>query len=235
MAVDFQRSRLLVRAPYTAHMAQRTRKRAVWKVAVVALLAVIAIALSVLALVRNSGGDSPAPQIYAVGDSITEADSPNFVGGQYGAGSWVSHLDPRIRVVGGWARGGATTDDMVRNVTAAPNANTLVMLAGSNDLANRVPFDTTRANLERIAETVGTDRVVLSAIPPRDADPAGAVRFNEQLKALAQERGWEFIDPTAGIRDNNRYAPGMSNDGIHPTPRAAEILGRDLGAEILAR
>lgn len=217
------------------------RGRAPWTLIAVGVLAVLAITLSALAIVRASGGfDGPPPlqeaqrSLYAVGDSITEADSPDFEAGQFGAGSWVAHLDERIAVVGGWARGGATTYDMAQNVSPAPTAGTLVILAGSNDLATSIPFETTRANLDRIVATVGANRVILSAIPPRDEDPLGVVRFNQQLQALAQERGWRFVDPMRGIRAGDSYAAGMTSDGIHPTQQAAELLGRNLSAQILA-
>ena len=218
-------------------MAQgRKKRRAPWKLILVGVLAVVAVSLSALALARTSGGgtaSTAAPAVYAVGDSITEGNSPDFAHGNYGDGSWVSHLDPRINVVGGWARGGATTNDMARNVSAAPAANTLIMLAGSNDVANQLPFPMTKANLERIATVVGADRVIVSAIPPRDLDPRSASEFNRELQALADANGWQFIDPTGNIRNGDVYAPGMTSDGIHPTPRAAELLGRNISAAVL--
>ncbi|HHV22383.1 MAG TPA: hypothetical protein GXZ30_12760 [Propionibacterium sp.] len=209
-------------------------KRARWKIWLAISLVVVAGVLSVLALQKSSGAFSKPPtQIYAVGDSITEGDSANFLEGEYGARSWVNYVDPQIVVTGGWARGGATTDDMAENVVPAPEANTLVLLAGSNDLATDVPFETTRANLERIVATVGVDEVVLSAIPPRDMDPQGVVQFNQQLKGVAQANDWRFVDPLDGVREGDRYARGMTEDGIHPTPAGAERLGQNLSKALL--
>lgn len=207
------------------------------KTAVLVTLIVLALTLSMVACQRTPAerpaADRPAPAIYAVGDSITEANSPDFVGGQYGSGSWVSHLAPGITVVGGWARGGATTADMAANVVEAPEATVLVLLAGSNDIAATVPFEETTANLETIADKVGADTVLVSAVPPRDIDPASVTRFNEQLEGLAADKGWEFTDPMTGIREGDRYAPEMTSDGIHPTEAAATLLGENLSEALL--
>lgn len=207
------------------------------KTAVLVTLIVLAVTLSMVACQRTPGDrpapERPAPAIYAVGDSITESNSPDFVAGQYGSGSWVSHLASEISVVGGWARGGATTADMAANVVEAPEATVLVLLAGSNDIAANVPFEETAANLETIAEKVGADTVLVSSVPPRDMDPASVTRFNEQLADLAASEGWEFTDPMTGIRDGDRYASGMTSDGIHPTEAAATLLGQNLSEALL--
>lgn len=196
-----------------------------------AALILLAVSLTVFALQRGKGRTEPV--IYAVGDSITEANSPNFVAGQYGSGSWVSHLAPEVKVVGGWARGGATTADMAAHVTQAPEAQVLVVLAGSNDIAANMPFEQTKANLESIVGKVGAQTVLVSAVPPRDHDPASVTRFNEQLSQLADSEGWKFTDPMTGIRDGDHYVPGMTKDGIHPTEPAANILGANLSGAIL--
>ena len=202
------------------------------KTAVMVALILLAVTLT-LGACQRTPSVRPAPAIYAVGDSITEANSPDFVAGQYGSGSWVSHLAPEIRVVGGWARGGASTADMAAHVVEAPEATVLVLLAGSNDIAANVPFEQTTANLESITGKVGAETVLVSAVPPRDMDPASVTRFNEQLKELAASKGWKFTDPMTGIRDGERYAPQMTSDGIHPTESAATLLGANLSEALL--
>lgn len=203
------------------------------KTAVSVTLVVLAIIWSMAGCQRTTAEQPPAPSIYAVGDSITEANSPDFPAGRYGSGSWVSHLAPEITVVGGWARGGASTADMVANVQEAPEGSVLVLLAGSNDIAASLPFEETAANLEAIVDKVAVEDVLVSAVPPRDMDPASVTRFNEELEDLAESQGWEFTDPTSGIRNGDRYAPGMTSDGIHPTEAAAAVLGENLSEALL--
>lgn len=202
------------------------------RTAVLVALIVLAVTL-LMGACQRTPTERPAPAVYAVGDSITEANSPDFVAGKYGSGSWVSHLAPEIRVVGGWARGGASTADMAAHVVAAPEATVLVVLAGSNDIAANVPFEQTKANLESIVAKVGAKTVLVSAVPPRDMDPASVTRFNDQLKELAASEGWKFTDPMTGIRDGDRYGPQMTSDGIHPTESAATLLGANLSESIL--
>ncbi|MGX9900063.1 SGNH/GDSL hydrolase family protein [Arthrobacter sp. SA17] len=59
-----------------------------------------------------------------------------------------------------------------------------------------------------------------------------ATRFNQQLKQFALSRGWVFVDPMAGVRDGDRFASGMTTDGVHPTEAAAQVIGEALGKAI---
>ncbi|MEQ4518733.1 SGNH/GDSL hydrolase family protein [Pseudarthrobacter sp. B907] len=152
----------------------------------------------------------------AVGDSVTEGDSPDFNGGKTGALSWVSHMPAGTKFVGGWAKHGSTTDAMTAGVKAQP-AEVLVMMAGTNDVLAGVPFGKSAANLIAIVKTVGAKRVLISAIPPLDSDPAAATAYNTKLQALSAQQGWAFVDSMAGVRKGDTYAPGMTTDGVHPT------------------
>jgi len=176
---------------------------------------------------------SPRPVTFAaVGDSITNANSPDFAGLRVGDRSWVHYAaGPGLTFVGGWARGGAQSADMAR--AALPvDADVLVIIAGTNDLAHAVTFEATCLNLVAIARAVGAPRVVVSAIPPRDSAPGAAVEFNRRLETFAASQGWTFVDAMGGIRDADRYAPGMTDDGLHPSLRAAKRIGAALAAAI---
>lgn len=161
----------------------------------------------------------------AVGDSITDADSPHFAAGEIGPASWARYVREAGHVfVGGWAEWGATTARMAESV-APLDAETLVLLAGTNDVAFGVPFSETSANLDRIVETVGIADVVVASIPPMDAVPEGAVELNERLEELADDRGWRFVDASAGLRtDDGTFREGMSSDGLHPSEQGARVL-----------
>ncbi|KHL01800.1 hypothetical protein LK10_14560 [Sinomonas humi] len=168
----------------------------------------------------------------AVGDSITQGNSPDFSVGLTGSLSWVTYArSPLDLFAGGWAAGGATTARMAANVQPV-KADVLVIIAGTNDLAQGVPFAVTESNIARIVETVGAPRVVVSAIPPRNSAPAATAAYNASLKAFVLAHKWEWVDAPAAVRDGEQYAAGMSLDGIHPTEAGAEALGRALDAAI---
>ncbi len=181
---------------------------------------------------------SPADQPLAlavVGDSISEADSYNFSAGALGPGSWVSHaVGDGVRFAGGWAVSGALTSQMARGAKPV-DADVLVILAGTNDVYRGLPFDACGANIRSIADTVGARRVVVSSIPPIDFERALVTAYNEYLQALARASGWEFVDAAAGIRQGDRFAEGMSRDGVHPTVRAAQAIGGAIRKHVLRR
>jgi lysophospholipase L1-like esterase len=169
----------------------------------------------------------------AVGDSVTEANSPDFGTGKIGDGSWVAYASgPAVQFAGGWADGGVVSAVMSDHVRAVP-ADVLVIVAGTNDAGQGVPFEQTAANLKAIAATVGAKRVIVSAIPPRDAEPELATRFNAELKPFVEAQGWTFVDAMAGLRKADANAPGLTSDGVHPTKAGARIVGLALQEAIV--
>jgi len=169
----------------------------------------------------------------AIGDSVTAGNSPDFSNKQVGDLSWVDHVPAdQATFVGGWSVGGATTATMADNA-ASYGADVLVVLAGTNDSGQGIPFEDSAVNYDRIVAAAGSMRVVVSSIPPRDDNPAIATEYNNQLAALAADRGWAFIDASAGLRSGDRYSDGLTTDGIHPTEQGAEILGGALTSAIL--
>lgn len=205
--------------------------------AAAAALVGIVIVAAVRALPADTGPAWPstepkAVRFAAVGDSITQGNSPDFSVGLTGSLSWVTYArSPLDLFAGGWAAGGATTARMAANV-APVKADVLVVIAGTNDLAQGVPFSVTASNIESIVATVGAPRVVVSAIPPRDSAQAATAAFNASLKEFVLAHRWEWVDAPAGVRQGEQYAAGMSLDGIHPSQAGAEALGRALDAAI---
>ena len=182
---------------------------------------------------ESATGTADGPTFAAVGDSITDADSRDFAAGDIGAASWARYVvDAGHGFAGGWAEWGATTAQMAESATSV-DADTLVLLAGTNDVAFGVPFDETSANLERIVEAVGIEEVVVVSVPPMDAFPDGAVELNERLEELADDRGWRFVDASAGLRtDDGVFREGMSLDGLHPSEDGARVLGEAIADEL---
>lgn len=206
----------------------------------------VALTLS-LAVLTGACGGQPGPaaapvtpsartdatRLAVVGDSITEADSPDFEGGDLGAESWVYHaVGEDLVLVGGWARWGATTSQMAAAVEPV-DADVLVILAGTNDVGSGATHESTLANLREIAGTVGAPQVVLSAVPPIDAAPALATDLNAALEDLARQEGWAWVDAPAELRDGERFAAGMASDGLHPTRRGARVLGGSIREAVL--
>ncbi len=169
----------------------------------------------------------------AVGDSITDADSPDFAAGDLGAASWATYVvDDGFAFAGGWAEWGATTAMMADSVGPI-EADVLVVVAGTNDVAFGIPFDESAANLDRIIDAVGIEDVVVVSIPPMDAFPDGAEAYNERLDDLAGDRGWRFVDASAGLRTaDGRFSDGMSSDGLHPSVDGARVLGEAIAAAL---
>lgn len=169
--------------------------------------------------------------VAAIGDSVTEGNSPDFNNGKLGTLSWPSALPDGEQFVGGWAKKGSTTQVMLDNVKPT-TADVLVIIAGTNDLG-KLPFATSAANIQSIVQKSGVKRVIVSSIPPRDADPASAVDYNAQLEPFVKAQGWEFVDAMAGVRTaDNQYNPGMTIDGTHPTEPAVKLIRAAIAAKI---
>lgn len=215
----------------------------------VGLTAVAAIALTVIAFnvtrpATTTAAANPIPTFgtvaptrttfAAVGDSVTEGDSPSFSEMRTGSLSWVTYIkDPGLRFVGGFAKGGSSTAAMVRNVTRYA-ADDLVILAGTND-TGLVPFAESTSNLDKIVTQAGVRRVYVVSIPPRNADPQLSVDYNAKLKMLAQQRGWTYVDAYSAIVTAGSYSPGLTIDGIHPTVDGAKKIADTIQAAMLAK
>ncbi len=221
-----------------------------YKGIIVTLVAIMAVALSVLAIQHvnspvSAAGTTPRPiptfdstprvtNFAVVGDSVTAANSPDIAVARTGDASWTQYANADgAHLVGGWAQGGATTAAMDAAVTPY-DADVLVILAGTNDSSQGVPFATSAEHLKSIASKAGINRVVISSIPPQDAEPAVSVRYNEQLAALAEEQGWTYVDAAAALRGGNSYREGFTVDGIHPTVDGAKALGEALHKVIVS-
>jgi lysophospholipase L1-like esterase len=169
----------------------------------------------------------------AVGDSITAGSTPLVGDVVPSVGSWIPAADsPPLHFAGGWAVPGATTAAM-RAAVQPMQADALVLLGGTNDLLQGLDRTAALANLSGIADEVAAPTVLLVAVPPLDIDPTASVRFNEQLRVLAAERGWRFVDPWEGVGVDGTYLPEASGDGIHPGAEAADLVGGRIRTALL--
>lgn len=165
-----------------------------------------------------------------VGDSITADHAyPEQVGRRIvGERSWAAFAQqPGTAFVGGWARGGATTAQMLAGFNPVP-ADVLVMIAGTNDIKAGVPFEQIGENMRSIVAAAAVPRVIVSSVPPRDEFSERTIEYNAWLHGFVAEQGWGWIDGARGLRADDqpgRYAEGLTYDGTHPSREGAEILG----------
>ena len=186
---------------------------------------------------RGLSPEGGAVTFAAVGDSLTEARSADFANGDIGSDSWVWHAaTDGLGFAGGWAVWGAPTSMMAANVQPV-DADVLVVLAGTNDVSLGVPFEQTAANIAAVVAVAGPERVLVSAVPPVDraagfeAPTYTHSDYNALLEEFVRDRGWEWTDAAAGLRDGGRFLPGMSYDGVHLTEAGAKVMGEAILGE----
>jgi lysophospholipase L1-like esterase len=154
------------------------------------------------------------------GDSLTSARS-----------SWLNQLDdPSLVEVGGFAKSGYTTKQVLAEIKPEAEIDVLVILLGTNDVHFGVPRGEVKANIDKIVDKVGAPRVLLSYIPPSDVTWSKGVNrqvesalLNRYMLNVAYHRGWMMYDPWASYRTSkNGWTPGASTDKVHPVPAVSE-------------
>jgi hypothetical protein len=212
----------------TSHPLRRTPAG---RAPVVPLLLVLLAGCTEVAGSTDDGGETV---FVVVGDSIT-AGGEALAGREVpDGGSWVpAAAGEPLTFGGGWAVPGATTADM-RSGVRPVDGDVLVLMGGTNDLAQGVEWAATRDNLLTVTRTLRIDDVLLAAVPPFDPDPEAATTLDERLQALAAEQDWTFVDPWVAVREDGGYAEGASLDGIHPVQQVADDAGRRIRSALLA-
>jgi lysophospholipase L1-like esterase len=181
----------------------------------------------------TTGGAAP-DRVVAVGDSITEMDSPDFDAGDVDQSSWAWWAaGDGVDVLGGWAHAGATSADALAEVQPM-QADTVVIMLGNNDVDWTVPTQKVLDHIVAIAGVVGVPRVVLSAVAPEDGLGPEVADLDVALAGLAADQGWQFVDPMTDVRDEDGdYRDGTTLDGVHPTEEASARIGVALHEAIL--
>ncbi|MGZ7132948.1 MAG: GDSL-type esterase/lipase family protein, partial [Halobacteriota archaeon] len=195
----------------------------------------------------NSGNTTPsavtspphplhAHRIVCVGDSITEGFSdPN---------NWPYHLKARLDAdweVVDQGVGGAKTADMLAriNATLALNPHFVIIMGGTNDLANgEVLLATIQANIRAMCTRVESSGAVpvLCTVTPNSYQLAQLDILNAWIAEYANLKGYALIDFYAVI--DNPLNPGHSNpalvmsDGLHPNPEGYTAMGNAIDLDI---
>lgn len=173
-------------------------------------------------------------RVAVVGDSLSAGGS-GFLGHGLDDRAWMSYADgDGIEYVGGWARAGATPDEMAAAVRPVGDVDVLVVLAGTNAVRTGRTMAQEIAAYERIVNVVRPETVLISAIPPYRAHAAAALVYGEELRQVARDHGWTWVDPWTSARDGDDWAPGFSTDGTHPAgPAQYRVLGESFRRIIL--
>jgi len=186
------------------------------------------------ATATSSAPPSTAPVRLAVfGGEATNGNSPDFVGKKLGDSSWVNYVaGPGVNVVAGWADPGASSQ-RIAAAARLVSADVLVIDIGVEDQINKTPFSETTTNIGKIVTTVNAPKVILLGAPPFASAPNAAGTLNTQLRQLANDRGWTFLDAAVGVRDGTEYKNGTSDDGRKPNATGAQVIGAAVKAAIL--
>jgi lysophospholipase L1-like esterase len=133
---------------------------------------------------------------------------------------------------------GETTAHMVRRISYFQNVrpSVIYILAGVNDLKNRVDPDVCVSNMELIVQWLKAQHpqsriVVLSILPTRSpAVPNDLVKqVNQQMGIAVKRRGVEFVDIQDMFMDDQGLLQGdLTTDGIHLSSQGYGLLARYL-------
>lgn len=177
--------------------------------------------------------DAGPVRVAVVGDSNSTGFRGTLEAGVADRAAWVAQLPPeRFVWAGGWARDGATTEMMAEN-TSAIDADVLVMMGGTNDLAFGLDFESSAAHLVRTAERAGVAFIAVAAIAPFDIRPADAVAYNDRLSQLAVDRGWTFIDPWRELRAaDGTWVDFYRTDGVHTSPVGYAVAAAEIAQQL---
>lgn len=190
----------------------------------------------VAALAGCSSGSSGSSGLRTVfmGDSITIADTSDR-DGVPGRESWVRYVvtDPRSP----WALEhnaaviGETLPEMAARFSAdvlARDPEAVVVMGGTNDWFAGVPRTESLAALESMvvaASDAGAQVWVVG--PPPMGSEGGWRGFVDSQERLARRLGVPFLRTDAAVSDPDTggWAPGATDDGVHPTASGARAMG----------
>ncbi|WP_187290437.1 SGNH/GDSL hydrolase family protein [Curtobacterium sp. B18] len=159
-------------------------------------------------------------RVAVVGDSLSAGRS-GFLGNGLDDESWMTYAKgDGIAFAGGWARAGATPDEMAAAVEPIENVDVLVILAGTNAVRTGRTFADERPAYERIVDTIGARQVIVAGLPPYRWKPTEAVEYSRALQQFVVQEGWRWADPWTFARSGSSWANGVSTDGTHPADAA---------------
>lgn len=211
--------------------------RGAWVLAAVTGLLAGAIAATVM-LTGDEGPTAPEAvdrvRTVFVGDSVTRGFDPTSLAAD-DAASWVTYALPDPRSPWLLDSNAAVPGRTLAEMQAAFGTDVLahdpagvVILGGTNDALHRVPPDQSAAALRAMVEAAQAAEIEVWVVSPPPLDPATGVDIQPTLAAEAQvaaELGVPFVDLTPALSTGDgHWQPGLTTDGVHPTPAGAQRL-----------
>jgi lysophospholipase L1-like esterase len=201
--------------------------------------AAVAVALVVVVVrwrVGDPGSEGPTSRrTVFMGDSITQADTPSF-DAEPGEGSWVRYAVADDRTpwtfVANVAMGGQTLAQMAERFerdVLSRDPDGVVIMGGTNDVLQGLPLAPSMASLRSMierAQDAGAEVWVVGP-PPINAfyaKPVGPMAAEQA--ALAEATGATYVEVAGDtlVGPDGDWLPGLSYDGVHPTPAGAQAI-----------
>ena len=180
------------------------------------------------------GSKTPGkPRVVFLGDSITD---------QWRLGEYFGNQDYINRGIGGQITGQMLGRMMADVVALKPDA--MIVLGGTNDIAQEVSVDAIENNLTMIADLADIYRIkpiFCSILPVNDYNkaknpayartaarpPATVKRINAWLAALCKTRRYVYIDYYSDMVDSDGMLQAdLAEDGLHPNDKGYRIMAR---------
>lgn len=172
------------------------------------------------------------PTVEVYGDSITQGWSNNFAAGDFADRAWLNYVGGAegVRFIGGSAVPGMKAYESIQGIVPQQTADVVVWAFGTNDIGTDSTWERFRDGADEFYQATLLDdpaQFVVVAVGPMDRRPGELVAaWNARTEALAEERGWTFVDPFGDMRaSSGEWADeSLTYDGLHPTAEAAERM-----------
>jgi lysophospholipase L1-like esterase len=148
---------------------------------------------------------------------------------------WASRADERLEFRA-TAVYGERTDQIARRLDLVlSGADMLVVQGGINDIVQRRPVEQAAGSLEAMlarGRAAGVVLAVTDVLPWNNGDERAAEAIeslNTLIGQLAETAGATFLpfhDTLADPRNRRRMAPGLTDDGDHPSIDGQRLLGQ---------
>ncbi|YAL82294.1 SGNH/GDSL hydrolase family protein [Dermacoccaceae bacterium W4C1] len=152
--------------------------------------------------------------------------------------SWVKYVDDQgWRFLGGYAAPGTTTRTLVQDARPVQGATVSIAFVGMRDAYSGGTVEDSITQLAALQKKVGGGQrafVVVALGPASGLRPAALETWNEDLQKAAQSRGWIYVDPWQGLRDDDFgwTQQNLSHDATTPSAAGAELLAKNLVAAV---
>lgn len=182
-------------------------------------------------------------QIVALGDSLTQGYGlPRGEGFVSQLQAWLDTKGAEVTVVNAGVSGDTTAGGLQRlDWSLTPETSALIVALGGNDLLRGLPYEASRANLDRILTTAGERGLPVLLIGQSAPGNYGAeykAAFDAMWPALAEAHHTllvqDFLGPLTTMDSDARVAAGvMQPDNLHPSAKGVALVVEHIGPAVL--